>query len=95
METDITVASKGMFKVIEWDMWAVDGLSGGPEECCTIVGNYKFLWLAKLAAKKRKIAGPASITATLFRLIIGKKESTRFNQSVYNDKGEELLRYVF
>ena len=44
-------APSGKYRVIDIDMWVVDGFSGQPdEEAGIMIGDYRLLWIAKIVA---------------------------------------------
>ncbi|MCK4818278.1 hypothetical protein KA005_21085 [bacterium] len=87
-------ALPGKFRVVEYNMYAVDGLSGGPEECMTIIGDYKWLWFAKLVALI-SICRVRSPLITFLKFVRRYREAwpEKYQPCVINDQGKTVILY--
>jgi len=44
------IPKKGNFRVVEIDISYADGFLGDPDDCCEVIQDFKFFWLARYTA---------------------------------------------
>lgn len=79
-------APKGKYRVIEVDVCYADGYLGDPEESLTLLGDYRWLWVAKLAACRKM---PWRWLGFQLRKIV----TSRFARQIHNESGECIFYF--
>jgi len=86
MSVETAKAPPGRYRLVEIDIWAADGFSGSMEECVEVVGDYRFLSVAKQI-------GSREFRKHLRFFARKRGPITRFHSQIHNDQGECILYY--